>query len=412
MAAVLLGALAPAAHAQTASLAGSVVDRYGVAVARAPVEVRNTASGATYRTFASDDATYAFSRLPAGTYDVSVTLIGFRQYRREDVALDAGRAVRLDIQMEDGETLNTPGEFYFRRAVGKPPEGPTPRTSDGKPDFSGVWLPSANTNPEPPPILPAAEAQRKQRFASGVTPRSLCLPTGIVLTPEIDLTKFVHTPKLLVILVEGGDPGFRQIFLDGRAHPKDPFPTWQGHSVGRWEGDTLVVDTVGFNDRVSLTLTEHPQTEQMHVVERIRRPALGRLEIEDTLDDPGATEAVEGAPNADPCPERRVTGVRLRGKQQGEGAPGGPLICTGASPGEQMQRGCWSCCSSSSPWSLRPRRSIRRALSSTSRRPRRSASGTAAVTGACRCAGRWRLRTPPLERLPRTSRRRPVTVPA
>ena len=190
--------------------------------------------------------------------------------------------------MEDGETLNTPGEFYFRRAVGKPPEGPTPRTSDGKPDFSGVWLPSANTNPEPPPILPAAEAQRKQRFASGVTPRSLCLPTGIVLTPEINLTKFVHTPKLLVILVEGGDPGFRQIFLDGRAHPKDPFPTWQGHSVGRWEGDTLVVDTVGFNDRVSLTLTEHPQTEQMHVVERIRRPALGRLEMRYTLDDPGA----------------------------------------------------------------------------------------------------------------------------
>ena len=211
-----------------------------------------------------------------------------RQYRRGNVPLAAGQELRLDIQMEDGETLNTPGEFYFRRAVGKPPDGKAPRTSIGTPDFSGVWLPSANTNPEPPPILPAAEAQRKQRFASGVTPRSLCLPTGIVLTPEIDLMKFVQTPNLLVILVEGGDPGFRQIFLDGRAHPKDPFPTWQGHSVGRWEDDTLVVDTVGFNDRVSLTLAEHPQTEKMHVVERFRRPDLGRLEIEYTLDDPGA----------------------------------------------------------------------------------------------------------------------------
>lgn len=288
MAVVLLGALASAANAQTSSLAGSVVDRYGVIVARAPVEARNTATGAMYHTFADDQANYELRPLPAGTYEVSVNVIGFRQYRRGNVALAPGQALRLDIQMEDGETLNTPGEFYFRRAVGKPPEGTAPRTPIGTPDFSGVWLPSANTNPEPPPILPAAEAQRKQRFASGVTPRSQCLPTGIVLTPEIDLMKFVQTPNLLVILVEGGDPGFRQIFLDGRAHPTDPFPTWQGHSVGRWEGDTLVVDTVGFNDRVSLTLAEHPQTEKMHVVERFRRPDLGRLEIEYTLDDPGA----------------------------------------------------------------------------------------------------------------------------
>ena len=91
-----------------------------------------------------------------------------------------------------------------------------------------------------------------------------------------------------------------KIFLDGRAHPKDPFPTWQGHSVGRWEGDTLVVDTVGFNDRVSLTLAEHPQTEKMHVVERFRRPDLGRLEIE-YCSTTQAREAMEGAPNADAC---------------------------------------------------------------------------------------------------------------
>ena len=295
MAAVLLGVLAPAAHAQTSSLAGSVVDRYGVVVAQAPVEVRNTASGAIYRTFASDEATYAFSQLPAGTYDVSVTFIGFRPYRRENVALAPGQALRLDIQMEDGETLNTPGEFYFRRAVGKPPDGAAPRTSNGRPDFSGVWLPSANTNPEPPPILPAAEAQRKQRFASGVTPRSLCLPTGIVLTPEIDLTKFVHTPKLLVILVEGGDPRFLQIFLDGHAHPKDPFPTCRGTpwAVGR-ATRPLSIRWASTTESRS-TLTEHPQTEQMHVVERIRRPALGRLrDSSTTLDDPGAAIEADG----------------------------------------------------------------------------------------------------------------------
>ena len=91
MAAVLLGALAPAANAQTSSLVGSVVDRYGVVVARAPVEARNTATGAIYRTFASDQANYELGRLPAGIYDVSVDLIGFRQYRRENVALAPGQ---------------------------------------------------------------------------------------------------------------------------------------------------------------------------------------------------------------------------------------------------------------------------------------------------------------------------------
>jgi hypothetical protein len=288
VAVVVLGLWVTTASAQTSAITGSVVDRFGVVVARAPVEARHTTTGVVHRTFASDQAIYELNQLPAGSYDVSVTLIGFRPFRRENVALAAGQSLRLDIRMEDGETLNTPGEFYFRRAVGTAPAGVAPRTLAGTPDFSGVWLPSANTSPQPPPILPAAEAQRRQRYASGVTPRSMCLPTGIVLTPELDLMKFVQTPNLLVILVEGGDPGFRQIFLDGRAHPKDPFPTWQGHSVGRWEGDTLVVDTVGLNDKVSLTLTEHPQTEQMHVVERIRRPDRGRLEIEVTLDDPGA----------------------------------------------------------------------------------------------------------------------------
>ena len=124
MAAVLLAALAPAANAQTSSLVGSVVDRYGVVVARAPVEARNTATGAIYRTFASDQANYELRRLPAGTYDVSVDLIGFRQYRRENVAVAPGQSFRLDIQMEDGETLNTPGEFYFRRAVGNAQTAP------------------------------------------------------------------------------------------------------------------------------------------------------------------------------------------------------------------------------------------------------------------------------------------------
>ena len=114
-------------------------------------------------------------------------------------------------------------------------------------------------------------------------------------------------------------------FWTGARIQRFSFPTWQGHSVGRWEGDTLVVDTVGFNDRVSLTLAEHPQTETMHVVERFRRLDLGRLEI-DMLDDPGVVlEAMEGASNVDACSEGRVAGGRVRGEQQGGGARGGPV---------------------------------------------------------------------------------------
>jgi len=100
------------------------------------------------------------------------------------------------------------------------------------------------------------------------------------------MTKFIHLPTLLVMLFEDV-PGFRQIFLDGRSHPPDPNPTWLGHSVGRWEVDTLVVDTVGFNDR-SWIARAHPHTEQLRTTERYRRPEYGRLEIEVVYDDPGA----------------------------------------------------------------------------------------------------------------------------
>ncbi len=90
----------------------------------------------------------------------------------------------------------------------------------------------------------------------------------------------------MAILWEGNVPGIVQVFLDGRSHPKDPFPTWMGHSVGRWEGDTLVVDTVGFNAASWLRL--FPHTEMLHVVQRYRRPNLARIEKEVTIEDPGS----------------------------------------------------------------------------------------------------------------------------
>jgi hypothetical protein len=89
------------------------------------------------------------------------------------------------------------------------------------------------------------------------------------------------------MILDDDTPGFRQIFMDGRGHPKDVNPTWTGHAIGRWEGDTLVVDKVGFNDKTWLDNDGHPHTEMLHIIERYRRPDKGHLEMETTVEDPG-----------------------------------------------------------------------------------------------------------------------------
>jgi hypothetical protein len=100
--------------------------------------------------------------------------------------------------------------------------------------------------------------------------------------------KLAHTPKLLILLLEEEVPGYRQVFLDGRPHPENLDPAWYGHAIGHWERDTLIIDTVGFNDQRWLSARGQPMTSQLHLVERYRRPDLGHLEIETTVDDPGA----------------------------------------------------------------------------------------------------------------------------
>ena len=101
--------------------------------------------------------------------------------------------------------------------------------------------------------------------------------------------RFVQTPKIIVMMQEFDTPGYRQIYTDGSKHPEDWNPAWYGHSIGKWEGDTLVVDTVGFNDRGWLGVA--PQTEKLHVVERITRPDLGHLQADITIEDPGVLRA-------------------------------------------------------------------------------------------------------------------------
>jgi hypothetical protein len=148
----------------------------------------------------------------------------------------------------------------------------------------------ADFRPEDVPMRPEAAELFKQRAAalSRDTPTARCLPQGV---PWGDLLpvprRFIHQPNLLVVLYEGRNPP-RLIYLDGRPHPEDPQPAWLGYAVGRWEGDTLLVETRGFNDKAWLDAIGHPRSEQMRLTERFRRPSLGRIEVEATIDDSGA----------------------------------------------------------------------------------------------------------------------------
>jgi hypothetical protein len=201
---------------------------------------------------------------------------------------------------------------------------PAPRTPDGKPDLSGVWVVSqpfvdgvpkyirnlaADLTPDDGPAMrPWAAETVKQRLADFGKdfPVSRCLPPGVPLIHAIPVPfKIIQTPRAIVILYEAWTI-YRQIFTDGRPLPKNPNPTWMGYSVGSWNGDTLVVDTVGLNDRSWLDLTGHPHTEALHVVERLRRNDLGHMEMQITIDDPEtymkpwtATEGVRLYPDAE-----------------------------------------------------------------------------------------------------------------
>ena len=172
--------------------------------------------------------------------------------------------------------------------------GPTPRTADGKVDLSGLWGYAGYTSDIAKdydvgelPMKPEAERLFKERQANeGVEdPEARCLPTGV---PRRDPYpyKLIQTKDLVVILFEGNIHSYRQIFLNRTSHPKDVNPTWYGDSVGHWEGDTLVVDTVGFNGGTWLDMAGHPASDKLHVIERYSRPSLGTLKWDITIDDP------------------------------------------------------------------------------------------------------------------------------
>lgn len=198
------------------------------------------------------------------------------------------------------ENLKTPG-------VPRLPNGkanlaaPAPRTADGKPDLTGVWETRAysgerqygldyNVAQMMPAgtLTPFAEAARLKNLQNlrKDMPLSRCLPVSVSFLNLRSVTRFVQTPGLIVTLHESPNSPHRMIFLDGRELPKDPNPTWLGYSVGRWEGDTLVVTTVGFNDQGWLDVGGTPQSESLKLTERFRRTDFGHMEYEVTFEDP------------------------------------------------------------------------------------------------------------------------------
>jgi hypothetical protein len=204
-------------------------------------------------------------------------------------------------------------------------KGPTPRTADGHPDLSGVWQymrpPNAPPPPPPAPVAPgaqpdiippgvrtsqfwnlgasfkdglpfqpwAAELHRQRATSNSIdNPDAHCLPIGVMqLHTHGQPRKMVQTPNVTVIMYEANS-GLRQIFTDGRPLPKDPEPWWYGYSVGKWQGDTLHVESIGFKDLGWLDVEGSPLTETGKIIENFRRPDFGHLEIEVTIDDPKA----------------------------------------------------------------------------------------------------------------------------
>jgi hypothetical protein len=215
--------------------------------------------------------------------------------------------------------LKYPTAGIPRTADGRPNlSAPTPRTPDGKPDFSGIWL-TDNTNCPPSqnpeslvcgaelpmgkeginmgvslpgglPYQPWLAALVKKRTAENAKddPHVLCLPDTFLRAYSLPhLLKFVQTPALLVMLDEM-NAGYRQVFTDGRPLPEDAVPSWQGYSSGKWEGNTLVVNSTGFRDDVWIDWNGSVITSAARVQERIRRPDYGHLEVGVTVDDPKA----------------------------------------------------------------------------------------------------------------------------
>ena len=192
-------------------------------------------------------------------------------------------------------TLETPG--IPRTADGAPDlEAPAPRTADGHPDLSGIWVPRGVSGDlyDPTKVQPWLRAlmTERERIFYEDNPRFACLPSGpadLTLGGPYGYRRIVQSPTMIVFL--HAEMTYRQIFMDGRELEESPLPTWRGYSVGRWDGDTLIVESNGYNDKTWLHRRGLGHTEQLRITERYQRTSFGRIRVDITYEDPGAYEA-------------------------------------------------------------------------------------------------------------------------
>ena len=206
----------------------------------------------------------------------------------------------LTCGLASAQWMSLPLPGTPRTADGKPNlTAPTPKTSDGKPDLSGIWRTAdgrflgnlAASEAGGAPFQPWAAALYKERQDNLAKdrPTGHCLPHGV---PDAMMVrngpfKIVQNPGVVFVLFEEFNH-YRQVFTDGRDFPKTMTPTWFGYSIGKWDGDTFVADTTGFNDQSWLDDPGHPHTEAMRVTEKFTRRDFGHLDIQITIDDPKA----------------------------------------------------------------------------------------------------------------------------
>jgi hypothetical protein len=216
----------------------------------------------------------------------------------------------------DAQWLKTPWPDVPRTKDGKVDlSAPTPRAATGQVDLSGIWQAeddpqgeaggvenerapryfvdiTQDLKPEQAALRPDAAKvfQERLRSEGRSSPEAHCVPVGVPAINTFPLPfKLIQMPRLIVMLYEK-DTTYRQVFMDGRPLPSDPNPSFMGYSVGRWQGDTLVVESVGFKDGGWLDRLGHPHSGRLHLTERYRRRDFGHLSIEMTIDDPEAYE--------------------------------------------------------------------------------------------------------------------------
>jgi hypothetical protein len=292
----LLTAYSPGMFAQDYDgvIEGTVYGPQGEIVPYLAIQATNSESGDFERAEISEQGRYRISNLPAGPYTLKINTpcCAYLTFESEALQIAMGETRQFEIHLEQGGSFNTIGDdpgvvAAAMRARAEIPDEPPPRAMDGKPDFSGVWLVDIDPFPEAPQALPWAEELFQERVANeGIDhPHLRCLPGDAPIPGAAApfIAKFVQTPNLVVLLFEDY-PGFRQMFVDGREHPDDPNPSWMGHSIGRWDGDTLVVDTVGFNDRG--WMNGYPRSEELHIIERYTRSEYGVMNLTVTIEDP------------------------------------------------------------------------------------------------------------------------------